>query len=122
MTMTGFRAQVDDAHAELDGEGYGPPLTDELRVDGTAQLGLFNAGGKQPTTATLTLAGKIVLEDGRAYRKGDRIHIEGVAVVRGLSQKDRVDKATGLVLECVQAHQAQVTDLVVRPAGVDGQG
>lgn len=133
-TVTDLRQQVDEAHERLKAEippleeGGSRPIgtelgvpVEDLRVDGTAQLGLFQAGGKAPTGATLALSGKIELMDGKAYRKGDRIYFEGVAVIRGVSQKDKVDKATGVVTECAQGHTAEITDLVVRPAGVDGE-
>lgn len=88
------------------------PPPEDLRVDGTTQLGLFNAGGKKPQTATLKLAGgKIALVDGRAFRKGDTIQFEATAVVREVAQRDKPDAQTGIVVSAEQRHVAYITDL-----------
>jgi hypothetical protein len=88
------------------------PPVEELRVDGTAQLAAFDCGGKRPAEATLKLTcGPITLSDGQAFRKGDTLRFSGEAVVREVKQKDAVDKQTGIVIACVQAHGAVITDL-----------
>jgi hypothetical protein len=86
----------------------------ELRVDGTTQLGLFDAGGKKPQSASLTLAGgRIGLVDGRAFRKGETVTFSGVAVITAVALQDKRDKATGIPVSCEQKHTAVVTDLTV---------
>lgn len=145
----GLRAQVDAEHERLDAEEavasfdggleeqipgqttiYGDEVVveepdlpvEELRVDGTAQLGLFDAGGKRPTEAVIRLSGgAFTVAEGRGFRKGDRIRFEGVAVVREVAQKDKPDRQTGIVTQCVQSHRAEITDLVVFPAGQAGE-
>jgi hypothetical protein len=87
---------------------------EELRVDGTTQLGLFQAGGKAPTSASLTLTGgKVGLVDGRAFQKGDTITVTVTAVVTGVAQQDKADAKTGIVMSCEQKHTARITDLRV---------
>lgn len=96
------------------------PLFDaELRIDGTAQLSAFKAGGKTPTSASLTLTGgKFDLVDGKAYRKGDTVHFEGTAVVRSVAQVDTADPKTGIVVSAEQQHKARILALTVTvPAG-----
>jgi hypothetical protein len=84
-------------------------------VDGTAQLGLFNAGGKAPESASLRLSGgRILLVDGQAFRKGETIRFSGTAVVREVAQRDKPDSKTGIVVSAEQKHVAQITDLRVR--------
>lgn len=88
-----------------------PPI-EELRVDGTTQLGMFDAGGKRPGAGTLSLTGgKVTVGDGKGFKKGETIVLEVVAVVREVAQKDKVDKDTGIVTECAQKHVAQITDV-----------
>lgn len=119
-------ATMDPPAAETDGgEGAtdhtangngGPPAppVEELRVDGTAQLGMFDAGGKKPGSASVSLSGgKIGLVDGRAYKKGDVIHFHGTAVVTAVKQQDKRDEKTGIVVSCEQQHTAKITDLTV---------
>jgi hypothetical protein len=117
---------VDTSHF-VDGEGEGQAAGDasspldsaveELRVDGTVQLGLFHAGGKEPTSATITLSGgKFELIDGQAYAKGDVIRFEGYAKVIEVKQRDREDPKTGITVSCAQGHTARITDLQVAPA------
>jgi hypothetical protein len=108
---------------DIDGGFHDPaaeavPL-EELRVDGTAQLGMFDSGGKKPTSASIRLSGgKIELVDGKAFRKGDVIHFEGTAIVREVAQRDKPDPKTGIVVSAEQKHTAQITD--IRIAGADG--
>lgn len=90
------------------------PPVDEIRVDGTAQLGLFDAGGKRPTSASLRLTGgKVLIVDGKAYRKGDVISGTFTAVVDEVGQKDKADPKTGIVVSAEQKHSARITDLRV---------
>jgi hypothetical protein len=126
MTVTD-REAIDAAHRRQEfeqeaGEAVGPmpqtppdntqPPLEELRVDGTTQLAAFDAGGKRPAEATLKLTcGAIQLSDGQAFRKGDTLRFSGEAVVREVKQKDAVDKETGIVISCTQAHGAVITDL-----------
>ena len=96
---------------EVQSEELPPP---ELIVNGTAQLGLFEAGGKTPTSASVRLAGgKIGLVDGRCFKKGDRIVFEVAAIVDEVTQKDKADSSTGIVVSCEQKHVARITDLRV---------
>lgn len=99
----------------IDDQEVLPPL-EEIRVDGTTQLGLFNGGGKQPGTATLTIkigSAKLVLETGQAFRKGDTFAFQGVAKVTEIAQKDTTDKQTGIVVSAEQKHVAVILDLRV---------
>jgi hypothetical protein len=122
------RAAIDAEHAKQRFEqeagqavGAMPPEApqgavhpEELRVDGTAQLSAFDFGGKRATRATVTVSsGAIEVTAGGAYNKGDVIHGTFTAIVRGLGQKDKIDKQTGIVVECTQAHAAQIVDLTV---------
>jgi hypothetical protein len=91
------------------------PPVDEIRVDGTAQLGLFNAGGKRPTTSSLRLTGgRVMVLDGRAFKKGDTIHFEGTAKVDFVGQQDKTDGKTQIVVSAEQQHRARITDLRVQ--------
>lgn len=114
------REEIDAAHAQLDGNGASaapaaPP--DEILVRGTTQLGLFEAGGKKPVSSSLRLSGgRVLLVDGQAYRKGDRIRFEGTAVVEEVAQRDKTDSKTQIVVACEQKHVARITDLVVHEA------
>ena len=102
---------------DLEGREVPPdpqPPVEEIRVDGTAQLGFFKAGGKQPQSASLRLTGgKVLLVDGRAFRKGDTITGTFTAVVDEVGQKDKVDGKTGIVVSAEQKHSARITDLRV---------
>lgn len=92
---------------------------EEIILSGTSQLGLFDAGGKQPTAATLSISGLsgMKLFNGQALKKGGHIRFEGVARVDDVGQKDKLKH--GVVVSCVQRHIAAVTD--VRVLGeVDG--
>lgn len=88
-----------------------PPL-DEVEVSGTSQLGLFDAGGKKPKTSSLKLSGgAIKIVDGEAFKKGDTIKLEVIAVVRAVAQVDTADKATQQVVSSEQKHTALITDV-----------
>lgn len=123
------REEIDAAHAELEGQIPGQqdieggevpepaPPVEELRVDGTTQLGLIDFGGKRPQAATLRLAGGAVeLLEGRAFRKGDVITFEGTAVVMEVGAVDKTDPKTGIVVSAKQKHVARITDLQVHGA------
>lgn len=85
---------------------------DEIAVDGTAQLELFDLGGKRPTSSKLTLAGGGVdVVDGQAFRKGDVVAFSGTAVISAVKQQDKRDKSTQQVVSCEQKHTALITDL-----------
>lgn len=95
--------------------GTGP--IEEIRVDGTTQLAMFDLGGKQATASTLTFTGGTVrLVDGQAFAKGDVIRFEGTAVINEVGQKDDHDPKTGIVVAASQKHGARITSLVVRGA------
>lgn len=88
-----------------------PPI-DELRLPGTAQLGFFDAGGKKPGSASLRLTGgKVSLVDGQAFKKGETIVLQIVAVVDSVKLQDKKDSATGMVVSCEQQHTARVSDI-----------
>lgn len=96
--------------------------TDDLRVAGTTRLGTLNVGGKAPSVATLKIAGiEVKAADGQAFRKGERLHVEGVLYVDGEAGKDIVDRKTMVVTDAVQKHTAIWVDLVVSPAAAEGQ-
>jgi len=85
---------------------------DEIAVDGTAQLELFDLGGKRPTSSKLRLAGGSVdVVDGQAFHKGDVVHFEGTAVISAITQQDKRDSSTQQVVSCEQKHTAHITDL-----------
>lgn len=99
--------------ASQNGNGH----IEEIRVDGTTQLGLIDFGGKRPQSATIRLTGgEYELLDGRAFRKGDVIRFEGTAVVDFVGGKDKVDRKTGIPVTAVQKHTAYIADLRVTTA------
>lgn len=127
------RESIDAAHARLeqqegvetergverqkDGGAIVQAPPEEIRVDGTTQLGMFDVGGKRATSASIRLSGgKILLLDGKAYSKGDVISFSGTAVVREVGQRDKPDPKTGIVVSAEQKHVAQITDLTVHAA------
>lgn len=92
------------------------PPVEEMRVDGTVQLGLFTAGGKKPSGSSVRfVGGKVSLLDGRAFKKGDVVSFSGVATVVEVSQRDKRDKQTRIVVEAEQHHLAEIDDLSVFP-------
>lgn len=89
-----------------------PPEAEEILLDGTTELTLFDVGGKQPTRATIKFTGgKVKLVHGQAFKKGDRIRFSGEAIVNVLAQKDEHDPKTGQVVDCEQRHEARIVDL-----------
>lgn len=121
--LAGFKYEAGEAVGDLEAQrratrremdGGETVHVEEIRVDGTTQLGMFDAGGKSPESASLRLSGgKILLVDGRAFAKGDTIRFEGTAVVREVALRDRPDPKTGVVVSAEQKHVAQITDLRV---------
>jgi hypothetical protein len=94
-----------------------PVDPDEIVVDGTSQLSMFDLGGKQASRATIKFTGgKVGLVAGEAYRKGDRIRFSGEAVVNSVGQKDEHDPKTSQVVDCEQRHEARIVDLQVESA------
>jgi hypothetical protein len=108
-----------DGQIDIDGQTVkapDPPV-EEIRVDGTVQLAMFDLGGKQAQSSSLRLTGgKVKLVDGAAYRKGDLITGTFTAVVNEVGQKDAHDPQTGIVVSAEQKHSARITDLRVKGA------
>ena len=113
---------LDGKAQELEGEAgeavgampANPPQNDpvEIQVGGTAQLELFDLGGKRPTSSKLRLAGGSVdVIDGQAFRKGDVIRFSGTAVISAVTQQDKRDAQTQQVVSCEQKHIGLITDL-----------
>lgn len=95
-------------------ESFDEPELREIVLTGTTQLGLFDAGGRSPDSASVRLAGgKIALVDDTAFEKGRVIHFSGTAVITAVKQQDKRDAKTGLVAGCEQQHTALITDLTV---------
>lgn len=90
-----------------------PPL-DEITLKGTAQLSIFDMGGKIPDSSSLKFTGgKVALADATAFKKGETVVVRVVAVVNSVSQKDKHDAQTGQVVSCEQRHEARITDMVI---------
>jgi hypothetical protein len=110
---------VTNGQIDIDGKTVKAPEppVEEVRVHGTAQLTMFDVGGKRATTSSVRLSGgSVKLVDGQAYKKGDVIHFEGTAVVNEVGQKDEHDPKTGIVVSATQRHGARITDLTIRGA------
>lgn len=91
-----------------------PPALDDIIVPGTAQLSMFNMGGKLPQSSTLKFTGgKVALQEGTAFKKGETVVVRIVAVVNEVTQKDAHDAQTGQVVSCEQRHSARITDMVI---------
>ena len=98
-------------------EAPAPVDPDEIVVEGTSQLELFEFGGKKATRATIKFTGgKVKLVAGEAFRKGDRIRFSGEAIVNDVGQHDEHDAQTGQVVDCEQRHAARIVDLQVESA------
>jgi hypothetical protein len=88
------------------------PVIEEVRVDGTTQLGLIDFGGKRPQSATVTLTGgQFELEHGTAFRKGDDILFAGRARVTAVGGHDVLDTKTMIATTAVQKHIARIHGL-----------
>lgn len=81
---------------------------EQIRIDGTHQTAL-DVGGKRALSAVLTVSGKVTVDG--SLRKGDVLTGTFTAVVRGVSSKDKVDKASGVVVEAEEKFTAQLVDL-----------
>lgn len=93
------------------------PEVDEIRVEGTEQLSIFDVGGKRANTATMKLTGgKVKLVDGQGFKKGTRVRFTGEAIVDDVGQKDETDPKTGQVVAAQQRHAARIVDLTVESA------
>jgi hypothetical protein len=85
---------------------------EEIILRGSTPLDFFNAGGKLPNKATIKfVGGKVGLEQGTAFKKGEVVHFTGYATVVAATPRDKRDKATGVVLECELQIQAEIDDL-----------
>jgi len=121
--IAGLEADRAEARAEgptpgqLDIDGneapeIGEPPVEEIIVRGTTPLDFFNAGGKLPNKASLRFTGgKVGLEQGTAFRKGDVVRFEGYATVVAATPRDKRDRATRQVLECELQIHAEIDDL-----------
>jgi hypothetical protein len=99
------RAVADAEAADL------PP--EEIIVSGV-KMPYGKLGGKTPTGGTLSFSGgKIELEQGTAYKKGQTIRGTFVAVVKEVAQVDTHDSATQQVTSAEQRHVARFIDLTV---------
>jgi hypothetical protein len=88
------------------------PPPEEIVLRGSTPLDFFNAGGKLPNKATIKfVGGKVGLEQGTAFKKGDVVQFEGYATVVAATPRDKRDKQTGVVLECELQLQAEIDDL-----------
>jgi hypothetical protein len=108
--------------ATKNGSGTQEPIgdPDEIVVKGNTELALFDAGGKKPTGASLSLTGgKVLLADGKAIEKGTVIHGTFTAVVHEVGQKDKHDPKTQRVVDCEQKHKARLTDVTITSFGAD---
>jgi hypothetical protein len=90
-----------------------PP--DEMRVNGSAQLTDFKVFGKKPTTSSFVLTGGKTLVDG-AFKKGETVRVEGLALVCGEGADDTLDSETKQAVSCERKQRARFLDLKVSPA------
>lgn len=98
--------------------GSSQPEVDEIVLQGSSQLELFDMGGKKATRATIKFSGgKVKIEAGQGFKKGHRIRFSGEAIVNEVGQKDEHDPQTGQVVDCEQRHGARIVDLSVERAG-----
>lgn len=104
-----------EGQQDLEGGTVGAPPPEDIVIQGSTQLGLFDAGGKRPTGAKLTIAGLsgIELVHGQAFLKGEYVRFEGVARVEEVAQRDKVNRKENLTVDCVQKHWAFASDLRV---------
>lgn len=133
---TGKKTGKDSKTAELEGEagaavGDMPkdppadstPEVDEIIVDGTCDLSLFDFGGKKPTGAKLTLTGgAVAIAEGQGFKKGTRIRFTGEAIVNDAGSKDHHDTNTSQVVDCKAKFGARIVDLVVESATPPAEG
>lgn len=107
-----FVAEAGQATGDLSAQQPRPRdetvYVEEIRIDGTTQTAL-DVGGKRALSATLTVSGKATVDG--SLRKGDVLTGTFTAVVRGVASKDKVDKASGVVVEAEEKFTAQLVDL-----------
>ena len=48
--------------------------------------------------------------DGRAFKKGDTVVFQVVAVIDTVTLKDKTDRKVGVVTACEQQHKAYISD------------
>ena len=97
---------------QRDGGDIVESYPEEIRVDGTTQLSAFDMGGKRATASSIRLTGgRALIADGQAYSKGEGVRFSGTAIVREVSQRDKADPQTGIVVSCEQKHAAEIVDL-----------
>ena len=106
-SAAGLPGQTDFNGGEVPAETV---YVEELRIDGTTQMAL-DVGGKAPQTCEVTFTGRAVVDG--FLRKGDRIRVKAVLLVKDASVADKLDKQTGIVTEAVQKHKAVCADLRV---------
>jgi hypothetical protein len=91
-------------------------LTPEEIIVSGIEMDLPQLGGKPPEGGTLTLTGaSALLAEGTSLPKGTTISGRFVAVVDDVGSKDKRDKETNQVSDCVAYFKAAVTDLVLDP-------
>lgn len=79
------------------------------------QQSLFAVGGKEPTSASITLAGGAIeieslLKD-TPVEKGQVVKFTGYAKVNDVGFKDTEDAKTGQVVGCVKRHKGRILEL-----------
>lgn len=114
MAATADPPAIIDGQTDIEGNEHqndGPP-PEEIVIRGSTPLDFFNAGGKLPNKASVRfIGGKVGLEQGTAFKKGETIHFEGYATVVSAAPRDKRDRATGLVVECELQIRAEIDDL-----------
>jgi hypothetical protein len=88
-----------------------------------AQDRLFAVGGKQPTTASITLTGGAIekpelLKD-KPVEKGQVVKFTGYAKVLDVGFKDTEDSKTGQVVGCDKRHKGRILELHVEGVAPD---
>jgi hypothetical protein len=91
------------------------PPVEEIILRGSTPLDFFNAGGKLPNKATIKfVGGKVGLEQGTAFKKGEVVHFTGYATVVAAAVRDKRDRQTGVVLESELQLHAEIDDLQLK--------
>lgn len=88
-----------------------PP--EEIIVEGTQQLGMFDPGGKQATHAVLSIKGftGIKLAGNTTYTNGQFLRGEFVARIEEEGDKHKMDRKNVIAVDCVRKLGAHVYDL-----------
>jgi hypothetical protein len=111
---TGQGDPATEAAARAVADAEGQQLAPEEIIVSGVKMPYGKLGGKAPTGGTLSFSGgKIELEQGTAYKKGQTIRGSFVAVVREVAQVDTHDSATQQVSSSEQRHVARFIDLTV---------